>query len=249
MPGRKSSFLGEPIGMCVCLCAKRPRPEGIVADDSRGGSVRVGCSNALPLEPPYRDDVSVAKAYAATHLPASLDVPVFGLATAASILVGQQLGRNEPDLAARGTWTTMWLAGGYMMVVSALYVVVPDLFLYGFFAGDTTANGHDIRAIAVVLLRYVAAYNLFDALNLVFVNAIKGAGDTRFVFGVSLAMAMLLGAGTWIGMSVFHAGLHGCWTFVTLWVWLLGLIYMARFLHGRWRSMRVIEMQPLVSTP
>ncbi len=187
-------------------------------------------------------DTELAATNLAFNVSSLAFMPVFGLGTAASIIVGQQLGRNDPDLAARGTWTTMWLAAAYMSLVSLLYVAVPDLFLYGFFASEGVQGAEETRAIAVVLLRYVAAYNLFDALNLVFVSAIKGAGDTRFVFAVSLVMAILLAAGTWVGMTVFDAGLHGCWALVTAWISLLGMIYLARFLHGRWRTMRVIDM-------
>ena len=121
---------------------------------------------------------------------------------------------------------------GYMLGVSTMYILVPDLFLYGFFLGDPTTNGQEIRGIAVVLLRYVAAYNLFDALNLVFLNAIKGAGDTRFVFVTSLLMAAVLAVGTWVAMEYLGAGLHGCWGLVTAWVWILGVVYLLRFLRG-----------------
>ncbi|MHB8971901.1 MAG: MATE family efflux transporter [Pirellulaceae bacterium] len=193
------------------------------------------------------------KELAATNLAFNVSslafMPVFGLSTAVSILVGQHLGRNDPDLAARGTWTSLWLALGYMLGVSTMYIVVPDLFLYGFFLSDPTVGGQEVRGIAVVLLRYVAAYNLFDALNLVFLNAIKGAGDTRFVFVTSLLMAAVLAAGTWVAMEYFRAGLHGCWGLVTAWVWILGIVYLLRFLRGPWRSMRVIEAErmPTVS--
>ncbi len=170
-------------------------------------------------------------------------MPVLGLSTAVSILVGQQLGRDEPDLAARGTWTSLWLAAAYMLIVSAMYVLLPNLFLFGFFDGSSPEADREVHAMAVVLLRYVAAYNLFDAMNLVFVSAIKGAGDTRFVFFVSLAMALLLAAGTWIARTYFDAGLDLCWQLVTVWVWALGAIYLARFLRGQWRSMRVIELE------
>ena len=128
-------------------------------------------------------------------------MPVFGLSTAVSILVGQYLGRNDPDLAARGTWTSLWLASGYMFVVSAMYLLIPDLFLFGFFTGEPTQSGEKVRSIAIVLLRYVAAYNLFDALNMVFVNAVKGAGDTRFVFLTSFWMAIALGVCTWVART------------------------------------------------
>jgi len=168
-------------------------------------------------------------------------MPVFGLATAASILVGQELGRDAPDLAARSTWTCLWMATLYMAVVSTLYVVLPDLFLFGFFTAEAEVSHEQIRAISVVLLRYVAAYNLFDALNMVFVSAIKGAGDTRFVFATSLVMAVALAIGTWLALDYFDAGLHGCWTLVTVWIWALGSVYCLRFLQGKWRSMRVID--------
>ncbi len=171
-------------------------------------------------------------------------MPVFGLSTAVSILVGQYLGRDDPDLAARGTWTSLWLATGYMLGISAMYLLIPDLFLYGFFTGESTPRGEKVRAIAIVLLRYVAAYNLFDALNMVFVSAIKGAGDTRFVFVTSFWMAVALGVATWLARNVFGAGLHGCWVLVTAWIWVLGMVYLSRFLQGSWRAMRVLESFP-----
>ena len=57
-------------------------------------------------------------------------MPVFGLAMTASILVGQQLGGGRADLAARATWTTMWIAVAYIGAISVLYVAVPDVFLF-----------------------------------------------------------------------------------------------------------------------
>ena len=52
-------------------------------------------------------------------------MPVFGLSTAVAIMVGQQLGRNQPNLAARATWTSAWLATLYMSLVSSLYEPLP----------------------------------------------------------------------------------------------------------------------------
>ena len=39
----------------------------------------------------------------------------------------------------------------------------------------------------------------------------------------------------------FGGGLMWCWVMVTAWITVLGLVYLLRFLHGRWRTMRVIE--------
>jgi uncharacterized protein (DUF58 family) len=38
--------------------------------------------------------------------------------------------------------------------------------------------------------------------------------------------------------------LWGWWWVMTLWIILLAAVYLARFLQGRWRLMRVIETEP-----
>jgi MATE family multidrug resistance protein len=39
-------------------------------------------------------------------------------------------------------------------------------------------------------------------------------------------------------------GLYWWWLVVTGWIMVLGVVYLARFLQGKWRSMRVIETDP-----
>ncbi len=98
-----------------------------------------------------------------------------------------------------------------------------------------------LRKLIVVLLRFVAAYCLFDAMNVVFMSAIRGAGDTRFVFWTSLGTSLLPLSLAWLGIHHLGQGLLWCWTLITLWVCSAALIYLARFLQGKWRAMRVIE--------
>jgi len=169
-------------------------------------------------------------------------MPIWGLGQAAAILVGQRLGENRDDLAARSTYTTVWIALGYMAVISILYLAVPQLFLFGFFSGkESTPHLVSVYGLAVDLLRFVAAYNLLDAMLMIFVSAIKGAGDTPFVLRVSLVMASLLAGASWLGVEVLHFGIYGCWGLITGWVWALGVIFLLRFLQGKWRTMRVID--------
>ena len=187
------------------------------------------------------------KAMAATTLAFNVNalafVPMLGLGVALSTMVGQQLGRDRPDMAARATWTSLAMALAYMGVMATLYLAVPNWFLVGHAAGTTPEEFDDLRNVAVVLLRFVAAYCLFDALNVIFASAIRGAGDTRFILIVNLLFSPLPVLGAWLGIARFGYGLLWCWLMVTAWVCALGLIYMARFLQGRWRTMRVIEQQ------
>jgi MATE family multidrug resistance protein len=71
----------------------------------------------------------------------------------------------------------------------------------------------------------------------------------RFVLCTTLATAPVPLAATWWGLRWQGWGLMWCWTVITLWVCSLGLIYLARFLQGRWRHMRVIEPELLPQVP
>ena len=168
-------------------------------------------------------------------------VPMMGVGLAVSTIVGQQLGANRPDLAARATWTAFLLAMVYMCTMSLFYVAVPDWFLMGHAAGMPHEQFVPLQELIVVLLRFVAVYCLFDAMNVVFMSAIRGAGDTRFVLCTSLGTSLVPLGLAWLGMNLLGQGLFWCWTLITLWVCSAGLIYLARFLQGKWRSMRVIE--------
>lgn len=169
-------------------------------------------------------------------------MPVWGFGIATTVLVGQRLGENRSDLAARATWTSLVIAIAYMGFISTLFAATPNLFLQMFVNHEATpaASGAGVRELAVDLLRFVAAYNLLDAVVITFVCTLKGAGDTRFIMGVSLVMATALSVLTWFGVRYWHWNIYGCWTLVTAYVWALGVIYAFRFKQGRWRSMRVI---------
>ncbi len=176
-------------------------------------------------------------------------VPMWGLGTAVTAMVGQQLGRNRADLAARATWTALVMALAYMGTMAVLYVTVPDWFLKGYAAGTPPETFAPLRDLTVVLLRFVAAYCLFDALNVVFVSAIRGAGDMRFILLTTLVMSPSPLLAAWWGIARRGWGLLWCWVVITVWICALGLIYLLRFLQGRWREMRVIEPEAAPARP
>ena len=62
--------------------------------------------------------------------------------------------------------------------------------------------------MAAVLLRFVAGYNLLDATQLVFIGALKGAGDTRFLLFVSVLLAAPS-----LYRALGHRGRNGIWVF------------------------------------
>lgn len=184
-------------------------------------------------------------ATAATTLAISVNVaafvPMVGLGIAVSTLVGNYLGANQPHLAARATWSGLWLALAYNAVFAALYFGVPEWFLLAHQIGATDPNFERIRELAIVLLRFVAAYCLFDAMQLTFCSAIKGAGDTRFVLLTTIVTSTVAVALGQLGVWYQGWGTLWWWTILMVWIMSLAAAYSFRFWQGKWQRMRVIE--------
>lgn len=174
-------------------------------------------------------------------------MPMFGVGMATITLVGQRLGEDRPDVAAKATWSAFGIGSCYILVLSAAYVLLPDLFLFAYGAGRPNEDFVELRGTTVVLLRFVAAYCFLDMAYAIFSSAIKGAGDVRFVMLTSLIMAPFPVIATWVGVEYFDYGLLWSWGAVTVWVCGMGMIYFLRFLQGNWRQMRVIE--PVAEIP
>jgi MATE family multidrug resistance protein len=184
---------------------------------------------------------------AATNVAFSINfvaiIPMLGMGQAVMILVGQRLGQDRPDLAEKSTWTGFRAAWLYMGVLALLYAVMPGPFLYLFASEDP--KWPVIAELVPVLLRFVALYSLFDSMNLIFSFALRGAGDTRFVTVVCLTLAWpMMVLPTWC-VYYYDWGLNWAWVAATAYIIAQALVFLARFRQGRWRSMRVIERNPV----
>jgi MATE family multidrug resistance protein len=186
--------------------------------------------------------VSLAATNIAFNINTLAFMPMIGTGIAVSVLVGQYLGKDRPDLAVRSTYSGFGMTFIYMSSVAVLFVMVPGFFVAPFVAQAHSEAYSDISRISIILLRFVALYSVFDTMNVIFASAIKGAGDTRFVMYMNvLVSAFVLVIPTYTAIMVFGYGLMAAWSLATAYVILLGFAFFGRFLKGRWKSMRVIE--------
>jgi MATE family multidrug resistance protein len=185
-------------------------------------------------------------ALAATNLAFNINtlafIPMIGLGVAVSTLVGQYLGEDAPDRAERSTWSGIHVSLVYMGTMAAAYLLIPMVFLAPFLTEENAAEVAPVISLAVILLRFVALYSVFDGIYIVFSAAVKGAGDTRFVMWVTvLVSTSVMTLPIWLGITMFGLGLYGAWVFVTAYIVLLSVIFYLRFRGGKWKRMRVIE--------
>ena len=132
-----------------------------------------------------------------------------------------------------------------------IFVFFPEPLL-GFFRNsqaDPAIHGQ-IMDLGIILLRFVAVFILFDAMNLVFSGALKGAGDTQFILWTTAVLScVVMIIPVYLAVEVFNAGIYTAWVIVTVYIAALGLSFYLRYRYGKWKQMSVIEVMPVIREP
>ncbi len=182
-----------------------------------------------------------------TNIAISLDSvsfrPLLGFVLGTSTLVGQALGRNRPDEAVAAARATMVIVASYISVLVLLYVFLPQPLLELFRPRDFSPEDFAaIKGIGVVVLRFVAAYLLFDGLYMISTAVLKGAGDTKFImWSIGLLSFFGMVMPLYIGIEVFGMGLYYAWGCTVFFICQVAVLTFWRFSQGKWKDMRVIE--------
>lgn len=113
-------------------------------------------------------------------------LPGMGFGIAAASLVGQALGRGDPDDAHRWGWEVVKVAALTMGLLALPVVFFPDPVLAPFLHDPVTL------ALARTPLRLIMATVAIDTLGMVLMHGLIGAGDTRTVMVLSVASQWFL---------------------------------------------------------
>ena len=130
----------------------------------------------------------------------------FAISAAASVRVGQAVGRGDGAGARAAGWTAIGLGAGFMLSMSALLVSLPEGIAGGF------TQDPQVIAMAVPLLLVGAAFQFFDGVQTTATGALRGAGNTHAGLYVQLMGYWVIGLplGLWLGFAR-KMGAVGLW--------------------------------------
>jgi Na+-driven multidrug efflux pump len=138
------------------------------------------------------------------HITAIL--PAFGIALATTTLVGNALGRKDPDDAARWGWNGAALTFIYGVVLSIILIPLARPVL-GVFLSNS-----DTQELAYLPMILWAVMISFDTAGMVLMNALIGAGDTRRSMWISVtAQWLFFLPAAYLAGPVLGFGLLGVW--------------------------------------
>ena len=167
-------------------------------------------------------------------------LPMLGMGHAVTSLVGRYMGAGDPEEAGKTAFTGLKTAWVYSFSILLLILIgakpLASMFLPGFENG-----GSEVGSLAVVLLRLVSVYILADSAQIVFVGALRGAGDTRWVMITSVILHWLFAAAAIYLIRFLRVDPVYAWLSFIVFIITLGVTMFLRFRGGKWKSIRMLE--------
>lgn len=161
-------------------------------------------------------------------------MPGFGLATAAAVMVGQNLGAGNPDRSEQSAWKAMELYGGFMAAVTVIFLLF-GAEIARFFDPSGLSDAYAVSYFHIVSPLYVLI-----AIAIVLSFALNGAGDTKkpmyatvvsyFLFQIPLALAIPAFTG---------AGIAGVWYAMAAGILVQAVALFLMFRSGKWRTIQI----------
>jgi multidrug resistance protein, MATE family len=171
-------------------------------------------------------------------------VPLMGMEVGVTSLVGRYIGAKMPEIAHRSVMSGLKVGAFYSLGL---------LILFGFFPGPLAAifhpsNGNvtfaEAQPIAVAMLRMIAIYVFSIVIVIVFVGALRGAGDTLWAMSYHISLhwicVIVLYASTrYLGFSAVQG-----WAAVIFAFLALSSIAWLRYRSGKWKNISMLGEAP-----
>jgi putative MATE family efflux protein len=161
-------------------------------------------------------------------------LPSWGISNAASTLVGQNLGANQPERAARSVWMTAKINMVILSVFGLVLTLFPGPFIRLFI--------HDPEVIVpgIQALRIISIGFLFYGLGMVLIQSFNGAGDTVTPTRVYFICFWLIEIPlAWILSKPLGMGQTGTFTAIVVAETIMTIIALFLFRQGKWKLKKV----------
>lgn len=149
-----------------------------------------------------------------------------GVSIAASVLVGQAIGRGDMPEARRAALASLACGMGFMALSAVVMLTVPGM-LARVYTTDVA-----VATLGASLIPIAGVFQVFDGMQVVSIGVLRGTGDTRtpMIVNVLGYWVIALPLSAWLGLYT-AAGPQGMW-----WGLVVGLVVVAVVLSLRVRA-------------
>lgn len=181
-------------------------------------------------------------------------MPAVGLSMAVAAVVGKAIGAGKLDEAARRTKLGLALGMAYMGTCALAMVIFREpavrLFIAAVPSDGVMGSPEAIEEIVRLgsgLLILAAAFQLFDALAIILIGALRGAGDTLWpgILTIVLSWSLIVGLGWQLTERAPELGSLGPWIGAAAYIIVLSVAILIRYASGAWRSIDLLARSPV----
>jgi putative MATE family efflux protein len=154
----------------------------------------------------------------------------FGFSMAASTLVGQNLGANKPERAAKCAWGTVSLVVIETFIISIFFIAIPRT-IAGIFSSDP-----EVIKIAADYLIILGLSQIFMGIEITMEGAFTGAGNTIPPMLVSIPGSIARLPLAYFLCFTLDIGINGVWWTLTITSFVKAIILAVWFRKGNWKK-------------
>ena len=161
-------------------------------------------------------------------------LPAWGMASAASTLVGQNLGALQPERAEKSVWRSAFFNMIFLAVVSVVFIFFAPGII-SIFTKEPEVVYYGILSLRIICLGYI-----FYAYGMVIGQAFNGAGDTVTPTWINFIAFWLLQIPlSYTFAKIFNWGPVGVFWGIAISESLLAVIAIWIFRKGNWKKVKI----------
>lgn len=187
--------------------------------------LEVGAWNLATFSAGYLTPVALATHQIVLNYASVTYMVPLGISAAAAVSVGHAVGAGDAARARRAGWMALALGTGFMLIAAIFLLAFPRPLI------ELYTSDPRVLAVGPALLGIVAAFEIFDAIQIVSTGSLRGLGETHAPMWANLigywALGLPLGFFLCFGL---RWGIYGLWIGLTL-----ALIVIALALLVRWK--------------
>jgi putative MATE family efflux protein len=157
-------------------------------------------------------------------------MPGFAIATATAVIVGQNLGANQPHRAEEGVKLALMFYGAIMLAVSVCYYVFAAQLIAFFDPGGSS------ELVGVSYFHTVPPFYLIMAVSIILSFALNGAGDTQKPMYATLFSMVLIQIPLAYYLPQYTGlGITGIWIAVIVGIIVQAVLLTLMYCSGNWK--------------
>jgi MATE family multidrug resistance protein len=176
-------------------------------------------------------------------------VPLIGIEIGVTSLVGRCMGAGDPDTAHKSVMSGLKLGFVYSAVILLFFTAFPNFMVRVFRPEVPDHIFSSAVPLAVFMVRMASLYVLVEAVLVVFIGALRGAGDTLWAMAMSVSLHWIMVVVLWFMLKVIGTSPQAGWSAIVFFFLLFSGLVFLRYRTGQWKNIKVVHPEIVTILP